>query len=763
MWYARMKRFMHVSVGLVLFILVAACLAQPMSAWSGLKDSSMFPTQDADEPLVITSNADFESQGWQGTGTNEDPYVIEGLLYDGGFGPYINITGVDARFVIRNCEMLSRPVVPQEYGYTSATYVTIRNTQNFTIEDCRFIGGSTHIVVHDSKCVRIHSNTFAQGNGIVCMDVDILNVSENSIEDSHFLRVWESGNVNVRNNSILGYVFLSEPAYVEMGPYIMIHTRQRVEFVSNTVVGEIDLSISSREVVIRNNTFLNMTGGISMPYESWYSGVRTVQVEITDNHFDGGGLSFWQDSSYPLDIAVIENNYIAGKPILFQREESEEVINCQYYGQVISYLCSDAIYSGGTFRNVSIGLVIIDCFNSSISDIDFSSCYTGIMLRHSNKISIERVQVIDCVLGLNAHYSHNMTVSNCLFEQCSEGVTWWWCEDGEIVSNVFRENWMGLNLDWCCRATVTSNLFDRNFRNAQDYGYFPNNWDNNTWSDYSGFGVHILFIHDGRIIADHYPKSTLPWYQLPVVIQLISILTVLLLLFTTYMVSKWTGGRLARFLSSKNNMLALLLQIEVLASPVVFSVGESTVPANIEPESYLMLGSILWRVWVQGIWTYFQGPLSTYSQESWSQFYITSSQILAILLLMAFTLNSWRLQRMGASRLDKRANILLLLLSAVYLALIYPQAGLPLPVGPVLVYFTLKLVSESPQDTSPSKGLPPDYLRLKCPNCGAVYSYSPSSRVKEGVVRCQNCNREFDPKLISKETLDGNYSAKANA
>ena len=696
MWYSRMNRFLHVSVVLMLLILVVAYLAQPMSAWSGFEDSSTFLTQDVDEPLVITNNADFESQGWQGTGTNEDPYVIEGLLYDGGLGPYINITDVDASFVVRDCVMLSRPAVPAEYGSTSASYVTVRNAQNFTIEDCKFIGYSTHIRVHDSKRVRIHSNTFAQGNGIMCTDVENLNVSENSVEDSHFLRVWESGNVNVRNNSILGYVFLSEPAYPEMGPYITIHTRQRVEFVSNTVVGEIDLSISSREVVIRNNTFLNMTGGISMPYESWDSGVSTVQVEITDNYFDGGGLSFWQLISYPLDIAVIENNYIAGKPILFLREESEKVINCQYYGQVISYLCSDVIYSGGTFRNVSIGLVIIDCFNSSISDINFSFCYTGIMLRHSDKMSIERVQVMDCVLGLNAHWSNNLTMSNCLFEQCSKGVTWEWCRDGAIVSNVFRENsGLGLNLEWCW-ATVTGNLFDRNVRNAKDYGNFANNWDNNTWSDYSGFGVHILFLHDGLIIADHYPRSTLPWYQLPVVIQLISILTVLVLLFTAYAVGKRMDGRLARFFSSKNNVLALLLLIEVLASPAVFSVGESTGHASVEPESYWMLGSILCRVWVQGTWTYFQGPLSTYPQEPWSQLYITSSQILAILLMMVFTLNSWRLQRMGASRLDKRANILLLLLSAVYLALIYPQAGVPLPVGPVLVYFTLKFVSESP-------------------------------------------------------------------
>ena len=153
------------------------------------------------------------------------------------------------------------------------------------------------------------------------MNVDTLDVSENSVEDSDFLGVWESDNVIVRNNSILSYVHLLEPTYPEMGARITIDTRQRVEFVSNTVVGEIALRLSSREVVICNNTFLNMTGGISMPHESLYSGVRTVQVEIAGNHFDGGGLSFRQYISYPLDIAVIENNYIAGKPILFQREK----------------------------------------------------------------------------------------------------------------------------------------------------------------------------------------------------------------------------------------------------------------------------------------------------------------------------------------------------------------------------------------------------------------------------------------------------------
>ena len=30
-------------------------------------------------PITITSNADFSTQGWPGSGTVDDPYVIEGL------------------------------------------------------------------------------------------------------------------------------------------------------------------------------------------------------------------------------------------------------------------------------------------------------------------------------------------------------------------------------------------------------------------------------------------------------------------------------------------------------------------------------------------------------------------------------------------------------------------------------------------------------------------------------------------------------------
>jgi parallel beta-helix repeat protein len=58
-------------------------------------------------PILITSNDDFETQGWPGSGTPEEPYVIEGLSISGASDAGIDISFVSAHFVIKNCLITS--------------------------------------------------------------------------------------------------------------------------------------------------------------------------------------------------------------------------------------------------------------------------------------------------------------------------------------------------------------------------------------------------------------------------------------------------------------------------------------------------------------------------------------------------------------------------------------------------------------------------------------------------------------------------------
>ena len=83
------------------------------------------------DPFNISSNADFISQGWPGSGSQGDPYVIEGLSIV-SMNRCIYISETTAWFIIRNCSF-SNPV-----SYPSFSLIELNNTRYGRISNCTF-------------------------------------------------------------------------------------------------------------------------------------------------------------------------------------------------------------------------------------------------------------------------------------------------------------------------------------------------------------------------------------------------------------------------------------------------------------------------------------------------------------------------------------------------------------------------------------------------------------------------------------------------
>jgi parallel beta-helix repeat protein len=73
----------------------------------GTTGMSLIADYTTHDPIVITSNDDFETQGWPGSGTPEEPYVIEGLSISGASDAGIDISFVSVYFIIRDCLITS--------------------------------------------------------------------------------------------------------------------------------------------------------------------------------------------------------------------------------------------------------------------------------------------------------------------------------------------------------------------------------------------------------------------------------------------------------------------------------------------------------------------------------------------------------------------------------------------------------------------------------------------------------------------------------
>lgn len=185
-----------------------------------------------------------------------------------------------------------------------------------------------------------------------------------------------------------------------------------------------------------------------------------------------------------------------------------------------------------------------------------------------------------------------------------------------------------------------------------------------------------------------------------------------------------------------------------------------------EPEVYWAIGSVLFRTWGQTGAVYVQGPIPSYYIPYYSTGLITIGQVFTIVLILVLTGNAWRLEREGASHGSKRHNLIWLILVVVFMAgSTYPTLyspwfeflRIPFPIGPFLVYFTARYVQQGPSTTSePVKSM----WRLKCPHCDAIYTYDEKEGTERGVVRCQNCDREFGP-IVDKQASESSSEEDA--
>ncbi len=99
------------------------------------------------EPIRIMSNADFADQGWPGSGTFADPYVISGLHFVSA-DPCISIRSTDVYFEIRSC-------IFESPGEPFSEAIRLASADNGVVEDCTIIGRPYGIAASGCDSLRL--------------------------------------------------------------------------------------------------------------------------------------------------------------------------------------------------------------------------------------------------------------------------------------------------------------------------------------------------------------------------------------------------------------------------------------------------------------------------------------------------------------------------------------------------------------------------------------------------------------------------------
>ena len=254
----------------------------PENGPSLLADYVMHP------PIEITSDEDFALQGWPGSGTPEDPYLIQGLAIN-STETCISIKNTRVSFVIRDCFLIPSPG-PASF----VTGVGLTNVTQGEIRNCTLLNLGAAIVA--TACNR----TNIVGNRIDgCFEgLSLFNIV---------------GPSAVANNTI------------STDLWTIIGVVSNVRFVGNT--------IDARYTPFMAFDSVNCTFTDNIVRSSFPSGLELstcTDWTIENNVFENGGLGIMSRTVVP--SFRINNNTLNGRPIGYFEDLSDQSLDVTGYG-----------------------------------------------------------------------------------------------------------------------------------------------------------------------------------------------------------------------------------------------------------------------------------------------------------------------------------------------------------------------------------------------------------------------------------------------
>lgn len=157
------------------------------------------------DPIIITHNDNFTQLGFQGGGTDQNPYLIHNLRIIAAAGDGINISDVTDSFVIENC------YIESPFKAISLSYIESDSNQ-FIVKDNVVNNSDLGIYVHQCNNIILFNNTLANGSGpgMLLNSVEDIQIERNIVLNNFGFGVMlvNSMNTNISSNIIYLNVFL---------------------------------------------------------------------------------------------------------------------------------------------------------------------------------------------------------------------------------------------------------------------------------------------------------------------------------------------------------------------------------------------------------------------------------------------------------------------------------------------------------------------------------------------------------------------------
>lgn len=441
---------------------------------------------DDTDPTRNWANTAANNEWCSGSGTVENPYIIEDMTINGyKSGHCIEISYSSAYFIIRNCTLYN--------GGFSHNGINLYKVHNGKIIDNNCSYNDNGIYTHHGYG---DYGTSPYGYNIIISNNVISNNRRGGIEfDSFHEYCIISGNT-IFNNGMPGIALRGDCNYniiwnntISNSGYdgIRLHGRS-----DNNIVKENKISISYHGIALSlgciNNTIQNNSisqtqgSGIEIQEDSHSNNIVDNIIE-NSNEF---GIKIRKGSSYNL----ISNNIVKEGGIIYFHDSS-----LQWYS-TDNYFLNNVI-----INNEGPGITIIDAENYIISGNTIISGDTGIILSETNNTIIIGNTIVSASAGVYLSEANNTMITGNIITDCqSNGILLGgFCFYNEISDNqIMRNSEEGIRLEGDnSYNTISNNSITNNFDTGllmEGYCNF-NTISNNNISYNMNWGGIALFDH----------------------------------------------------------------------------------------------------------------------------------------------------------------------------------------------------------------------------------------------------------------------------
>jgi parallel beta-helix repeat protein len=432
-------------------------------------------------PIYIEGDTDFIPVNGVsgGTGTQADPYVIEGWEIDASTEDGIFIRATEVHFVIRDVYVHS--------SGTGQTGIVLIEVSNGSVEDAVLINNAIGTSLTDSENITITGGDYSNSDGsglyaevVANLTIDGLNSSSNGggISLSQARDILLTGN-RVSSNPKAG---------------ILVSAANNVSIIGNIVSGT-DLHglhvRGSDNVTLANNT-VSSSGLYGIALESSTDFTLTNNSITNDGVFLAGQLlSHYRSHTITLD------NTVNGQPLYYFKDSSDIVMDGTPAGQLLFANCTNVLVTNSTIMNTDLAVLVAFVDGASIISNNLTHNKDGISMIYSDNITAK-----DNDVSLNANTSITTRFSNAVTIEGNNasGITGYQWAIGSLTSTnitvvgnfVSTNTDVGIGLGDSTPALVYGNAIISNTVQGFDNRGNENSWDNgypsggNYWSDYTG-------------------------------------------------------------------------------------------------------------------------------------------------------------------------------------------------------------------------------------------------------------------------------------